>query len=824
VMQKSDLEREGSSRSYAGPAWTLAALAIVAPQLLGGATPETELVILALACAAALWTSASLRHRRSTLGNATAAALAGWVAVGWTFLQAFPLPCGWIAAFQPLRTHVLHEAVAIGVLDSPLCTLSWAPGSTRVSLALGAALTAILLASIAAARAGGRDVLMRGVALSSCVMAVVALAHTAVRAERVFDWYAPQQAKPPILLAPLMNSNHLGGHLALGFPMCLALGLRSKRVDERLGWLGLAFIVLTTGFFTLSRGGTAALVAGGGGYLIVHYALYSGPRALHRRLPLLLLACTAMFAVAAYFTADLLAVEFGSEGASSAKLSVMAELLKLLAQHPLVGVGRGALGDASASVISGNVRVLFAENLPLHWTLEWGIPAAVAILLLLVISVSTVRPRRSKEWALALGLVVLTLQNLVDFSLELAGVGCVAAVALGTLLGPIPSHEPLKWLPRPPLRTALTASSAIAMLALASAALLMTRESKATLRARLENSLEDVSETFPATLQVALRHYPVDPTFSVFAAAQAVNTNDRTAPRWLNLALLLAPGWAMPHIEAAYHLERRGAFSQAAQELRLAFERDPGAASSSAGQFLRRHASAQHAYEMLPDRGEKRQWIAESLAGALIAAHAARDESEGFLRSVLNAFPRSPVAHARYVELALEAGDLQLALNRANEMRKKCASDPRGTATLMRVLTAARQPAMALREFERAPALIRTDYGVLLEALAAAGATADSARLTTLTDEALARYGASAQARAALHMGASLQFGVAGNLGQALVHAQRSYDLSGELSALEHVHNLAKQAGISHVALRAATELCHVGHRGQTYCLRNAPP
>jgi tetratricopeptide (TPR) repeat protein len=825
-MQQGGEYRGRSRRSSGWPAWGLAALAIIAPQLLGGALPQMELLILALACLMAAATAISLRHKRSTLGRTTGAIVAGWVAAGWTFLQAFPLPCRWIAASQPLRTHVVQEAVAIGALDSPLCTLSWAPGSTRVSLAMATALSATLLASMAVARTGGRDVLMRGVALSSSAMAIVALAHAATRAERVFDWYTPQQAKPPILLAPLMNSNHLGGHLALGFPLCLALGLRTKRVDSRIFWLGLAFIVLTTGFFTLSRGGTGALAAGGGGYLVVHYVLHDHARAreLKQRLPLLLLGCASMFAVAAYFTADLLAVEFGNGGATSAKFSTMTELLKLLAQHPLVGVGRGALGDATPGVISGNLRVRFAENLPLHWALEWGLPAAFVVLALLAISVSTVRPRRSKEWALALGLLVLTLQNLVDFSLELAGVACVAAVALGALLGPVHIREPLGWLPRPELRISLMATSAVAALTLALVAPLMTRESKPTLQAKLEDSLDEVSDTFPAALQVALRQYPVDPTFSVLAAAHAVHSDHRSAPRWLNLALLLAPGWAMPHIQAAYHLERRGAVSQAAQELSLAFERDPGPASSSAGPFLRRHASAQYAYEMLPDRSEKRQWIAESLASGLIAAHAGREESEGFLRSVLNAFPRSSDAHARYVELALAGGDWQLALDRANEMRRNCASDPRSTATLMRVLTAAGRPAMALREFERAPALIRTDYNVLLQALAAAGATSDSVRLTTLTDEALARYGASAQARAELHMGASLQFGVAGNLGQALVHAQRSYDLSGDLSTLEHVHNLAKQAGISHVALRAATELCHVGHRGQMYCLHNSPP
>lgn len=811
---------EIEKRSSRTPAWALVGVAIVAPQILGGATPRTELAVLALACAACICAMVSLHGSRRPFGVMPFAGWAGLTATAWTCVQILPLPAKWLFTPESLRGRELAALAGLLDLDSSRATLSWAPGSTRASLALAATLTALLLASVAVSRAGHRDFLVRGVAASSVVMALVALAHGLLRLDRVFDWYLPQQARPPILLAPLMNSNHLAGHLALGFPACLAFGLRAKRVDERIAWLGLAFIVLTTGMLTLSRGGVAALGIGGSGYLLIH--LLRPPRQEQqapRRLVIALASTVAVVVLAAYFTADLVAEEFvGAD--SRAKVSSFKLFLPLLAENRWAGMGRGALGDASSSVVAGNTRALYAENLPLHWALEWGVPAAVLIAGLLLISLAQLRPRRTSEWALLAGLLALVAQNMVDFSLELAGVSCVAAIALGCLLSREPTRAgALRWLPRPELRTAGKLGCAVAFAALLGALGPLTTKSRPELRARLEATLDSDQGTFDAAQHAALTLYPMDRAFIVLGAARAVRKDSRDALRWLNLSMDVAPSWAAPHIQAAYWLESRGKLSQGAFEIQLSFERDVAPTWAPADAFLKRNPKAFLAREMLPEGSGQRRWIAESLTTSLFK-YATGEETQKFVDYVLSEYPDSGPAHARGVDLALRQDDLALAQERAAKMLEDCGETPQSMATLLRVLVRAARPSDALRAFDAAPPTVRADKDVMLEALAAAGASFNVARVSALTEDLFAHYGTTAEMRAGLHWHASVQFEGVGELGQALSHAQRAYELSNDPAMLERVHGVARRAGIMQVAMRAATELCHVGHRREVYCQR----
>jgi hypothetical protein len=813
---------ERPKRSLA-PAWAIAILAIVAPQILGGATPPTQLAILILASVACVWTLSGVRRGRRSLGAVPFAALGGFVAIGWTLMQLLPIPCSWVETAQPLRVLVENEAVEMGVLEAAQCTLTRAPGSTRASLALAATLTAVLLASVALSRAGYRDMLARSVAVSSVVMALVAITHTVLRMDRVFDWYVPVQARPPILLSPLLNPNHLAGHLALGFPPCLALGLRAKRLDARIAWLGLAFIVLTAGLLTLSRGGIAALFVGGAGYLVLH--LMRGPigdEGAPRRLVIALGSVVALVALAGFFAADVVAEEL-NKGDLTNKVASIREFLPLIGRHPLVGVGRGALVDASIGVTTGDARAHFAEDLPIHWAVEWGLPATALILTLVLASFAGVRPRRTLEWAVLCGLVALCAQNLVDFSLELAGVGCVAAIAFGSLLSREPSQPWMPWLPRPQLRASYLASTGLALASLALAVTPLSTKSRAALRDKLESAIDTDPERFQATLGDALNLYPLEPNFLILGAAQAVRANSRFGLRWLNLTMETISSWAGPHLQAAYYLETHGKLSQAALEIRFGFERNVGQAWASAHGFLKRNPRASYAREMLPESSDERQWIAESIASALFQ-FGTQEENETFLAEVLDAFPTSAPLNMLGVELAIRMDNHELALARAANMRKVCPDSPLGVTELIKAWVHAGSPQQGLLAYDSAPPQMRTDREVLLEALVAAGASANVTQANLLAEELFARYGGDAASRAGLHFHASVQFEAAGDTGQALSHAQRAYDLTGSPDVLERVHAIARRAGIMQVAVRAATELCHVGRRREVYCQHLSSP
>jgi hypothetical protein len=262
--RRSRKSRQTSRRAQA-PALALAALAVVAPQLLGGATPETDLAILSLGLCASAFVAWNLRKQMASA--APLAAIAAWLAAGWTLAQVIPLPCTFVHWAWPERAAIAGDLVALGALQAPVCTLSLAPGASLAALAQAAVLGAVMLSAVAAARAGQTRILVHGVALSSVTMALVALGHLAFDADSVFGLYEPKNARPGLLLAPLLNGNNLAGLLALGLPACIALGFRAERIDLRTLWFAAAFVVATTAIFTLSRGGAAAMALGAGGYL-----------------------------------------------------------------------------------------------------------------------------------------------------------------------------------------------------------------------------------------------------------------------------------------------------------------------------------------------------------------------------------------------------------------------------------------------------------------------------------------------------------------------------------------------------------------------------
>jgi hypothetical protein len=802
-------------------------LAIVAPQLLGGATPRTELAILVLACLVCAWAAVALYGTRRPLGAVPAAGLAGFVATAWTGLQLVPLPCGWFDSGE-LRLHALNELAALGALDAPVCAVSWAPGSTRAALAATAVLSAVFLSTVAIARGGQRDVLVRGIALSSVAMALVAVAHTVLKLERVFEWYTPQQAHPPILLAPLLNPNHLAGHLALGFPGCLAVALKTRRVDARIAWLALSFVVLTCGLLTLSRGGVVALWLGGGIYLLAYLRRqrenargelqYTSQRVLG-----VLATAVVLVAAASYFAAGRLAREF-AEADATEKIVALRNFLPIVKEHPLTGVGRGALVDASARVVPGFVRTPYAEDLPLQWALEWGVPLTIALAALVLASLLSLRLRRNAELALASGLVALGAQNLVDYSLELVGVGCVAAVALGALLSrESPRTSAVARLPQIPLRGACSGAAAVALGAMLLAAEPLSTSSRPELSTSLLRSLGKDAAAFERAQLVAARLYPLDPLLVTIGAAGAVRADAPMAPRWLNLAMEIAPSWAGPHLQAAYFLERKGYLMQSAFETRLAFERNPAEVWATAEGFIKRHPSAVFADEMLPARSEHRQWIAESLATTMFQS-ASRAQTELFVHHTLELFPSSATANWLNVELALAEGDPQEALERSMRMLERCPDAARGNATVIRSLVHAGNADEALRRYFSLPPALRADREVLLQALQAAGADRNRPAIDQLAEELFARYGGTAGAREGVHWHVSVQLERAGDLAQALSHAQRVYELSNDPVALERVHALAQKIGVVQVALRAATELCHVGHRREVYCQHLSTP
>jgi hypothetical protein len=101
-----------------------------------------------------------------------------------------------------------------------------------------------------------------------------------------------------------------------------------------------------------------------------------------------------------------------------------------------LGIGRGAFSSAFVPHQGTLDRYTHPENLLVQWTTEWGV--LIAGLLLLALTPALWKRFRTAEEpiiaAVCVAIFALSLQNLVDFSLEMAGVVAVVAALLGALL------------------------------------------------------------------------------------------------------------------------------------------------------------------------------------------------------------------------------------------------------------------------------------------------------------------------------------------------------------------------------------------------------
>ncbi|MFW6023803.1 MAG: O-antigen ligase family protein, partial [Myxococcota bacterium] len=342
-------------------AWAALALALVVPpQLLGGidgwAIGSTVLLAL-LALGAAQYATRgawAVPYRHPLL-------LAMLVLLGWTALQAMPIPCALAELLVPeAAAQVIRNRELLTDSSAGACTLSWDPGATRWEIGKGLAIVAVFTGGWLLTIAGHRRKVLIAAGASALLMAVVGLAHAAVDAERVFGLYAPRYDMPRPVLAPLLNPNQLAGFLAMGVPVLAALGLGTRDLAVRSLWLAGSAICGATTVVTLSRGGLAGLVAG----LVLLGLLVTikqrGRRTM-ARFGWIGGLLTVILALAAYLALEPVTRELTEGDVSKLELIGKAGLFAL--EHPWIGVGRGAF--ATAFVQGGHLaehRAGYAES------------------------------------------------------------------------------------------------------------------------------------------------------------------------------------------------------------------------------------------------------------------------------------------------------------------------------------------------------------------------------------------------------------------------------------------------------------------------------
>jgi len=535
---------------------------VAAPLLLGGAFPWSVVAIAGLALAAlatALW---ERRSAPSCVLDAVFVVMTlAWV---WTCLQVMPLPAAVADALGLGSLEAAERLRGLSWAGTVPLTVSYDPGSTRLQIVVGIS----ILAAFVAARLGGpsglKPIAMATVA-SAVLLALVGLAHRASGVDALFGVYSPRFTAPH-LLTPLMNNNHLGGVSSMG--ALIAVGLAAERAGRsRHLWIGASVLCASVVIWTLSRGAIGSLLFG---LLGLGTWLSAGARG-HRRRGAIPLTVTGAAIAGVFVFAGLEPIlrRFESDGID--KLRAAMHGFRLLEGSTWwLGVGRGAFSATFVAKAGSLNRYTHPENLLVQWTTEWGVPIAVGVLVIVAWALWK-RFRTTDEpivAAVCIAIFALSLQNLVDFSLEMAGVVVIVASLLGVLLPVTKERSPRKsW------RVSLVALGlfAIAFTALGPRVFRSDPQSIADELTRFMQA--DEEGAFQATLNRGLTLHPGEPAFALLAGTYAGMKKRPDATRWLSIAMEEAPGWAAPHVVAARLLYAEGRTDQALIEIREAEER-----------------------------------------------------------------------------------------------------------------------------------------------------------------------------------------------------------------------------------------------------------
>lgn len=517
-----------------------------------------------------------------------------WIALGlgaYTLLQAVPIPFAWLERIAPANADVWGRALLpFGVAAPPFASISMDPGATLVEALKWVSYAALLSAAVSVSRRWGAALGAALMFVSALLVALATVLHGLLAATKIYGFYTPSVALPPWHVGPLINTNTLAGYLNLGALSGAGLLLMHELVVPRwLVALGIAFLVAVD-VTSASRGGVLTLIVG-----IVLVAVLLRLKASHTResgrdKPNRILFLVA-FAVV--FGAALAGLGGTSETWSElydknlSKLGMLLWAEPLIREHPVLGIGRGAFESVFPAyrLTQGHVVFAYAENFPVQWASEWGLPVTIAALLGFA---WTLRPSRLGATRSGLaasmfaGVFVVLLQNLVDLSLEIPAVCYALALVLGSLAGDRARSRPTREAAKRSGSRFVQFVPAIAVIlgfVLSGLAFRVGRPdvgAERTLVRRDYDAAKDAAsfEVLRHSLRRAMSRHPGEPYFSLVGALSAFQTKSESALPWLQRALERGHVNGRAHLLLAEVLASRGARKQALLELRIAAEQD----------------------------------------------------------------------------------------------------------------------------------------------------------------------------------------------------------------------------------------------------------
>jgi tetratricopeptide (TPR) repeat protein len=661
---------EGGSAADRVLRWAAFVLVAAPSLLLGCARPDLRLAALAGAAALAVAFSAMAvaRGRRVAFGaEAGLLAAAGLLSL----LQAVPWGGAVASALGGPGAARAASSLESAGLPGPWPFLSQEP---LASLEGGAyllvmAVVLVTLAGLARDRAA-RPGLLAAVAAAGVAQVAVGLAGLAAGTPLRALFIDAPLASTPGFHGTFLNDNHTASLLLLSVFACLALAGRwegRRRAAARVAAAVLALAVVATG----SRGGATALWVAGLVVAVARWRAGRGPApaATTPALRALLAAGLVLAAAVAALAVDQWLFRYADRSwwpdAWAGKTRAWGPALRMIADHPWAGTGRGSFATALTAYNDAGPQWTYdaVENLPLQALADWGIPAGTALLLaglLLGVRLLAALPGRPTSLAALVGVGAVVAKDFGDFALGVPGVALPAlallAVAMGGRRRPAGSSRtsagPASG------RLALAASLAVALLLVPSVP--GARRDREVLRAPLAALATRAAAGGVAAgevddaLAAAVRLHPVDAeAFRLAAVADLASGRPEPALRRADQALVLDP-WSVPAALAGLQAARdAGHAEQVARRTATLLDRRPDADA--------------RAFTLL----QAGDWPVEAVLAGLSGVPGALDRYLDFLardrqgaaaarllEARLRKDPRDVAALARLGTLLLDGGDL----------------------------------------------------------------------------------------------------------------------------------------------------------------------
>jgi len=771
----------------------LCATILIAPQLFGGAFPWSVAIIAGMslvALGAALWT-----RRSSAMPALDSVFTMMGVAWLWTCLQAVPLPA---AIAHMLDLGSVESAERLKGLDwagAVPFTISYDPGSTHVQILVGIAILAAFLTARLGGPAGLRPIAIATV-VSALLIGLVGLAHRAAGTEVLFGVYSPRFIAPQ-LLTPLMNGNHLGGFSLMG--ALIAVGLAAQR-DRRAQyiWAAASALCAILVAWTVSRGAIGSLLFG----FVLLVGWFSSRRQPDRRRAAIPIAVVgaAVTGLLAFAGLEPILRRFETQGFD--KLQTALRGFGLLDGSAWwLGVGRGAFSAAFVTEVGSAERYTHPENLVTQWTSEWGVPIAVALLAVLIVALWK-RFRTTDEplvAAVCVAIFALSLQNLVDFSLEMAGIVVVVASLLGALL---PSTE--RSQSRQPRKLILGAFALFVAVLTVLGPRVLKSDTQSIVDQLAQSMQADDEKTFEAALRRGLALHPGEPSLALLAGTYAGLKRHSDAPRWLAVVMEEAPGWAAPHAVASRWLFAEGRTDQALIEIREAEQRQARSGHTALCNVLARFPNMEYVDRAAPSKDLRIDYWGRT-ASCPGLDPALREEIDTMILQYEPTRPGSVIRESSRL-VARDQTDQAVDLLRRALLRH--ADDPNLWLALIRVHLSASNPEQAHLALEQA-----RSRGVKSRALVEAQARVEAAlgqteemRATILRLRGQSRGNARSIARSFMLEG-DLEASLA-NVDQAIAAYRAADEASPAMPALQRAAALALRSGRRTQARRMYGTLC----------------